>query len=40
MYALRLTFCGKDIYTSSRKAFISKYAPKTSAGKERQTHGK
>ena len=38
--ALRLTFCGKDIYKSSRKAFISKYAPKTSAGKERQTHGK
>ena len=37
--ALRLTFCGKDIYKSSRKAFISKYAPKTSAGKERQTHG-
>ena len=38
--ALRLTFCGRDIYKSSRKAFISKYAPKTSSGKEKQTHGK
>ena len=38
--ALRLAFCGKDIYKSSRKAFISKYAPKTSAGKEKQAHGK
>lgn len=33
-HALRLTFCGKTVYRSSRKAFISKYAPKASAGKE------
>lgn len=38
--ALRLTFCGRDIYKSSRKAFISKYAPKTSAREEEQSHGK
>lgn len=34
--ALQLTFCGKPIYKSSRKSFISKYAPKKEkAGKER-----
>lgn len=33
--ALEMTFCGKTIYRSSRKSFISKYAPKTSAGKEK-----
>lgn len=30
--ALQMSFCGKTIYKSSRKAFISKYAPK---GRER-----
>jgi len=32
--ALSLTFCGKPIYKSTRKAFISKYAPKQKAKKE------
>ncbi|MCI9082168.1 MAG: 4Fe-4S binding protein [Lachnospiraceae bacterium] len=32
--ALSLTFCGKPIYKSTRKAFISKYAPKQEQKKE------
>ncbi len=41
--ALQITFCGKPIYKSSRKSFISKYAPektKTSDEKKEQPNAK